>query len=562
MKPWLFPVLMLVGFLATVMIGSPWLPRMQADVLTSHYQFRPFLHGSADPPFNYVVPRQSLVGPDRHSDNLEDRLLAATINPDEKSLTRLQLLAEVDRSLEIARTLRTPEAIGTALRRAALIPSWWGDKPLDPYPKRLAQKAADLARLGSTLDPRNAFFPYLRAAFLIRLGEDPKEDLSRAALLDQFDDYALVEPRLRLDRMRAKHGARGEGVACYVESEVLLPHLSSLRFLTQAAADSGDPAQIGSLVHLAELMVDRGQSEIQVRVGMSLLYTLIDPEEKDFQRLNDLEDRVVVERAAALGKRIGAPDDTVDFAREVLRLRHSLPPDFVDPDALQQMLNLRPAFSAVALAVVALMFPVLGMAWLRSKWPKANAAAPFAVFGMAFSQSHAFENFHAAYPYFGILMALGGLALWPKGRRAAYALGYVAAVAMLVLSLQSVTLAIPAGGFLLAAILARRDQWPGWVVGGSAFAAATAGSIFLVAIAIRFDPPDVMVFGGWAVLCGAMIVPPFKSGWLAACGMASLLGLGWYAFDTFLQTESSARLVEVRYQLENGGETARQMARR
>lgn len=127
-------------------------------------------------------------------------------------------------------------------------------KPIQPYPTQQAfpystnQQEATIAPAditlfeettahGMVLDPKNAYFPLLRAAacYAIKQDSEAARWLERAALCSYYDDYITDELQARVVLARANYGEIGAISRVALEYCLRFPHLAAIRLTAQVA---------------------------------------------------------------------------------------------------------------------------------------------------------------------------------------------------------------------------------------------------------------------------------------------------------------------------------------
>ncbi|MDX1932995.1 MAG: hypothetical protein SFU56_10350 [Capsulimonadales bacterium] len=111
-----------------------------------------------------------------------------------------------------------------------------------PAPKRendpaLVRQCLAYSEAGETADPENAFFPLMRAAFLLsdRRRDEAMAALRRAGARDRFHDYAPEAVRAKWAVSMAAHGETGVVSRLAVGSTTLYAYTARIRALARAA---------------------------------------------------------------------------------------------------------------------------------------------------------------------------------------------------------------------------------------------------------------------------------------------------------------------------------------
>lgn len=147
-------------------------------------------------------------------------------------------------------------------------------------PAYLRSRASDLEALvrategGMKADPKNAFFPMIKAACL-SVAEDirgAKAALAQAGKCPRYQDYTRAEPDAVVQAVRDQYGFRGHAFEATVYGYTMFGHASRLRRLPLLVWENGlcDQAAQADVVHCAGLMIRSSESRILMFVARTI----------------------------------------------------------------------------------------------------------------------------------------------------------------------------------------------------------------------------------------------------------------------------------------------------
>jgi hypothetical protein len=395
-------------------------------------------------------------------------------------------------------------------------------------PLRRQSKERQLAacQAGSRLEPENAFFALLESGVRYTLGDQKGSRASylRASRLTEYQDYAEFEPALRYRYLVGRYGYRGSQQQAWILAETLLPHLTVIRTLGKHYGRSDDLEAKVASAGVARLLLQEDDSVIGLYVGRTIFLDAIG-HPKPIS--GDPGHQEVVRLAQALESRLPGDQGLLALAVSLDRLLADLR-DFRSPEGLDDVLNLRPAYSAWSFLSLLLLPLPLAFGLARTKSLRFSSAAPYLAWVMALPLEPAFGELARPAPLFGLAALLFFPALAPKLRGYTDSLGVGVAVVAAWMSLGYYPLAAPTLLFVWSLWTERRSpQLSSLTITAAAVIACLLGAAVWVMVAVKQGGANGAVFGSMAVVGALAAVPggsPIRWGRLAG-GASLTLGL-------------------------------------
>jgi len=263
-----------VGTIALVPASS-WVFKNQLDIL---FRFDPDNNPPYSDVFEVFAPKW-LVNPDTYTGSSDSEQLAhALLQGDSNRLKALQSFAASHPGDSVAWTL--------VVRLAATRGNRTPDSPPDAG---LASRKQDdeamatgieASRKGETLEPNNAYFPIMRAAFEM---DENRLDEMRAALKDAaaksgFNNHVRDEGRILSKALANAKGYRGELLRIAMESSIMLPDLSHIGSMARYINRHGSLSEKRDVIEAAYLQAKGDQTAIGFLVAYKeLRYILREP---------------------------------------------------------------------------------------------------------------------------------------------------------------------------------------------------------------------------------------------------------------------------------------------
>jgi len=169
------------------------------------------------------------------------------------------------------------DALGWALvvRMTATIGALDPDTPnsMDAAQKRAVYRVLDqgyeASLKGEALEPNNAYFPLMRAAFAKELNrrDDVREAIHDAAGKSTFDSHLGDEGRMYIEALQSAKGYRGELLKSGVVAAVAMPDLSHAKSLAKFLNRHGSMAERRDTIQASYLIAMGEESTIGLLVG-------------------------------------------------------------------------------------------------------------------------------------------------------------------------------------------------------------------------------------------------------------------------------------------------------
>lgn len=562
MKIALLPVYIVAGFLVLLIAlpQSRWIPLTQADVVTGQWRYRGGMFTEIS---TYVNPLERGLGVDDTPPDETAALLRLISPPGNLDIEQSdRRYADL---LAICQEKNSPVLWAQYVRVASV--STLSDLSKSPHDKFAVRQRKNCETLvnaclsGEKVDPDNAFFPLIRASALRKLERDDegRDALRLAARKPRYESYIRFEPDTRYKWLVDRYGYRGQELRGWIYANVLLPHLSAIRSGARHFVKIGKDADRVAAAQIGMLLMRQDSTLIGVMVGRVLFLNALAPEIEP-QSDPHLTDDEILTRATALEKATPGDQGLTEGAKAAIALSKDGAIDWPNEDGLSLIMNMNAAYSGGAFLALLLLIPAMGMLWLKARFPRFAAAAPYLAWFPAFMLSHLFGGDFEAVSYFGFVSALFVPALFPKIRRYVDILGLALTAFALYRSLEAISLFAVCGVFLYSLWNTRRasGQANVFVTAFGVIAMSLVASAVWTALALRFGFNDAVFFGSLVALSALATVPSPRNGaWGPVAGIACLALGGLYGYRVALDVQADRKLEILANEILNEAERVR-----
>jgi hypothetical protein len=274
MRVWFGGALFALAIVLTVALtpASRWIFQNQLDLMD-----RAPIGDFLPAPLAYFVP--DWVGsPSTYSSNdLPQQLMKALCL---RGPERLAAVAQFTRQ-------HPEDAAGRAVlvRMCCMIGSHFPDDPtafhgqLDPYADAALRDGLEACAAGQTLEPGNAYFPLMRAAFAGNLShtDEMRAALDAAGRASVFNNHLIQQELTCSQAIVHAKGYRGEVVRLGLEESILLPDYAVIKALARYLHRTGTLPEKGEMLHAMDLMISNEPAGIGILVANSSSKILLSP---------------------------------------------------------------------------------------------------------------------------------------------------------------------------------------------------------------------------------------------------------------------------------------------